>query len=145
MKNTKLFLLLLHFAAAHRDAPAAFGAGVRFGALSANRQFPAMAEAAVGADFLQTLDIAGNKTAKIAFNDELSHGVTDSLLIFGRKGFDFSIEIDPKAVKKFAAGAAADTVDIGEADFDALVFGEVDPCDTCHRIRNKKCEMKKTA
>jgi hypothetical protein len=108
------------------------GTGVGLGALAADREAAPVAQAAVGADLLQPLDVLGTVAAEVA----LDGVVVDLLaqlddLVVGEVA-DAAVGIHAGLVQDPVRGRAADAVDVGQADLGALVQGDVDAGDTRH-------------
>ena len=45
---------------------------------------------------------------------------------------DARVPVDLRGLQDLSGARATDPEDVGQADFDALVRGKVDACDTCH-------------
>src|SRR4051794_14530589 len=127
---TRLLLL-----AGYRLGLALAGARIGMRALAADRQALAVAQAAIAGEVHQPLDVHRGLAAKVALDlvvavdfladveDFLVGQVLDSL--FGR---------DSEFLSDLLGRGAADSVDVGERHFDALVGGDVDPGDTSHSL-----------
>ena len=127
-----LGLCLFQATATHGDALAALGAGIGLGALATGRQTAAMAEASVGADVLQSLDVPGDLALEVSFHLKLGNRVSDFLLLFGGQFFSFGVQIDFTVLEDGAAQLPTNAVHVSEADFDSFSFGESDSSDACH-------------
>ena len=103
---------------------------VRFGPLRVR----AMAQSAIAADLGQTLDVKRGLTAEVAFHDvTVVDALTQLGLFFVGQIFDAGVGVDPGRFQDFQCAGSADSVDIGETDFDSLVFRQVNAGYTCHR------------
>src|SRR5579875_1261415 len=109
-------------------------ARVRLRVLTAHRQTAAMAQTAVGADLLQALDRLRALAAQVTLDDERAVDQVAELddLLLGEVAH-LAIGLDPDLREQLVRGRAADAVDVGEADLDPLVEGDVDPGDSRHR------------
>src|SRR3712207_4262490 len=112
-------------------------AGARVGvrALAADRQALAMAQAAVAGEVHQPLDVHRGLAAKVALDivvavDRLAD-VQD--LLVGQV-LDPLFRRDAELGDDVLGRGLADSVDIGERDFHALVGGDVHPGDTSHSL-----------
>src|SRR3954452_17269342 len=118
-------LLLARDLHALRSLPRA-GVGLRV--LSPHGQAAPVAHAAVGADLLQALDALGALAAQVALDREVA---VDALaqagdLVLGEIP-DVGVRGDVGLLEDLGRGRRADPVDVGQADLDALVEGDVDP------------------
>jgi hypothetical protein len=79
------------------------GAGIRAGALAANRQAAAMTEAAVAAEVHQALDVDRHLAAQVAFDRQAADFLADLLQIGVGQVLDLAIEGTPLASQIFCA------------------------------------------
>ena len=101
--------------------------------LAADGEVPAVPDAAIAADFHEPLDVLGGLLAEIALDLVL---VLDRLadpgyLVLGEV-LDARVPVDLGGLQDLSGARPADAEDVGQADFDALVRGKVDTCDTSH-------------
>jgi len=92
-----------------------------------------MAKSTVASDVHQPFDIGGDLTTQIPFNlmaavDDVSN-LDD--FVFGELT-DPGIKIDSGLGKDFLRCAPADSIDIGESDFDPFVSWQINASDACH-------------
>src|SRR3954469_14411532 len=112
-------------------------AGARIGvrALAADRKAPAMAKPAVAGEVHQPLDVHGGLAAKVAFDREiLVDRFTDVQDFLVGQVLDTLLGRDAELLGDLLGRGAADTVNVGQRDFDALVGGDVDPGNTSHSL-----------
>jgi hypothetical protein len=111
-------------------------AGTRIGAgtLAAARQAFAMTHATVAAQIHQTLDVHGQLTAQIAFNDKLGDFVAQLLEFVIVQVFNLFIGCNTRSVADLLRTWTANTVDGGQADDGVLMVWDIHPCDTCHSL-----------
>ncbi len=109
------------------------GARVGFGALTAHRQSATMADATIGLNFHQTLDVAVDEALEVAFDaiillDDFAQtrGVGFGQIAHARIFLDFRFFDD-----LFGEGGA-DAEDVGESGFESLVAGQINASNTCH-------------
>src|SRR6185503_15845759 len=108
------------------------GAGVGVGALAANRQALAVAQAPVAAQIHQALDVHGDVAAQIALDQEVMVDQFANLDDLGfRQVADPAAGIDPQPCDDLVGDVRADSVDVAQADFDALLGRDIDAGDTC--------------
>src|SRR5687768_13246756 len=90
-----------------------------------------MADPAVAADLHQPLDRLGALAAEVALNGEVTVDQVAQLgdLVLGEVA-DVGVRADAELGEEPVRRGPADPVDVGEADLDALVEGDVDPGDT---------------
>src|SRR5262249_43435060 len=121
------------------------GARVGAGALSADRQPAPMARAAIAADFHQPLDVHRDFLAQVAFDAalllddpaDLAHVVLGEVL-------DADVGAQAGILEDAARADAADAVDVGQSDLDALGAREIDASYTSHSLfpcRSLKAEV----
>src|ERR1700677_2587460 len=109
------------------------GAGVGMGALAAHRQLLAMAQAAIGAQIHQPLDIDRDLATKVAFDhivavDRLANLQNLSIRQLG----DSSLRRDVHLLDNLLGLLAADAVDVLKRDDHALVGGNINACNASH-------------
>jgi hypothetical protein len=102
------------------------------GALAADRQALAVAQAAVAAQVHEALDVHGGLSPQVAFDlgdglDGLAN-VADLIVvqILGPRD-----RVDPRLGEDLLGGGLPDPENVLERDLDALLCGEVDAGDTC--------------
>src|SRR3954447_20399561 len=108
------------------------GARVGLGILTAHREAAAMAQAAVGADLHQALDVLGALAAQIALDRHVVDGVAQLGDLVVREVADVGVRRDAQLGEHLVGGRATHPVDVGETDLDALVERDVDPGDASH-------------
>ena len=83
-----------------------------------------MTSAAVAADFDQSLNVQSNVSSQVALNNIMVFNVFAQFgsILFGQI-FDTDVGVDTGRCKNVFGGFLADTVNIGQADFDALFSG----------------------
>src|SRR4051812_43860114 len=129
--------LLLHFLlAGNLHALRALArARVRLGALAVHGEPAAVAEAAVAADLHEALHVLRALAAEVTLDGQVLVDEVAELadLVLG--------EVADVGVRAHAGGEEgalglriADAVDVGQADLDALVQGNVDACDAGHSL-----------
>src|SRR5262245_51642392 len=119
---------------ADRALRAAPLARVRLGSLAADREVPAMAEAPVRADLLESLDVQRDLAAQVALDleapiDELAEAVH---LVLGQVA-DAGVAVHVRLDEDLRGGREPDAVDVGQGDLHPLLAGDVDAGDACHR------------
>ena len=83
-----------------------------------------MTNAAVAADFDQSLDVQSNVSSQVALNNVMMIDVFTQLgSVFFGQILDTDVGIDTGSSENVFSGFLADTVNIGQADFDALFSG----------------------
>src|ERR1041384_8284297 len=102
-------------------------AGVRLGALTANRQTAEMADAAIALDALQALQVDAQFTAQIAFDDILAfldrmHDLRKLILI---EVLGADARVDLRASEDLLRVDRADAVNVAERNVDALLAGNI--------------------
>ena len=95
------------------------------GALTANGQAAAMANAAVAVDRLEALEVALNFAAKITFNRQFAGGdrVDQLTHLLGAEVLGANIRINIGLFEDAFSSRRPDPVDIRKGGFDALVAG----------------------
>jgi len=111
------------------------GAGVGLSALAPDGQTTQVADSAIALDTLQTLEVHADFAAEIAFDDIFAvlDGVNNlrELLLGQVLGANGGIDIG--LGEDIARVAGPDAVDIAQRDVNALVRGNFDADDTCHK------------
>src|ERR1700722_4467788 len=109
------------------------GAGVGVGALATHRQLLAMAQAAIGAQIHQPLDVDRDFAAQVAFDDVVAVDRLADLQNFriGQLG-DTPLRWDMHLLDNLFGLLAADAVDVLERDDHALVGGNINACNASH-------------
>ena len=93
-----------------------------------------MTEAAVAADLHEALDVLGNLAVQVALHlDVLLDVVAQLGQIVLREVLDADVGIHAGFGEDLFGGGQTDTVDVGQADFNALVARKVDTNKTSHR------------
>src|SRR3954468_3505665 len=123
-------LLLL---AGDRPSLALAGAGVGVGALTADRQALAVAQAAIAGQIHQPLDVHRRLAAEVTLHRmvgvdrlaQMEHLLVGEIL-------DPPLGRDAELGGDLLRLGAADAVDVSQRDFDALVGRDIDARDTCH-------------
>src|SRR5687768_7649798 len=92
-----------------------------------------MPQPAVAADFHQPLDVHRDLLAEIAFDPPLLlDDAADLAHVLFREVLDADVRADASLGQDVVRPFAADAVDVGQPNLDALGAGEIDACDTCH-------------
>ncbi len=105
------------------------------GALTADRKTLAMAKAAIAADLHQTGDILTSLTTEIAFDGVVSVDVITHLgNLFIGEVTDAGIGVHASGGADLLGCSAADAIDIGKTDLNALLAREVDTVNTGHLV-----------
>ncbi len=115
------------------------------GALAADRQAPAVTQAAVGGQVHQALDVDRGLAAQVALDGVV---VVDRLADLQDLGVGQLVHptalFDAHLGHDVLGGLRADAVDVLQRDLDALVGGNVDACDAGHvlslRITHKNAK-----
>src|SRR2546421_8415059 len=110
------------------------GAGVRAGALAADRQATAMTEAAVAAEVHQALDVDRHLATQVAFDRDAADLLAELLEIGVRGVLDLAAVRNPGRVADLLRGGAADAIDGRQADLGVLVGRNVVTSNACHVI-----------
>src|SRR5215204_3552824 len=109
------------------------GAGVGVGALAAHRQAAAVAQAPVGAEIHEPLDVHRHFAAQVALDDVVAvDGLADLKHFRVGQLADPALGRDADLVGDLLGLSRADTVDVLERDHDALVGRDIDACDAGH-------------
>ncbi len=92
-----------------------------------------MAQAAVGADLLEALDGLGALAPQVAFLREVSLDRLAQLddLVLGQVAH-LAVRLDAHLSQELVGGRAANAVDVGQPNLDALVQRDVDAGDARH-------------
>src|SRR6185503_11823445 len=122
-----------------RLLPAAYGllralarACVGLRALAVHREVAAVPHAAVAADLREALDRLGALPPQVALDLEVRVDVGAELrdLVVGQV-LDLLVGIEAELRADLLRGRLADPVDVGQADLEPLLVGEVDAGDAC--------------
>ena len=109
------------------------GTGIGFGALSANRQIAAVTDAAVAVDLLQTADVSGDSTAQITFDEQIVlKDLGDLGDLIGGEIAGHEVAVDSDFGDDFQRLGRADTIEIAQRIFNALVSRNVNTDDSRH-------------
>ena len=105
------------------------------GTLTANGQTLAVTKATVAADFHEALHVLGNFAVQVALNREVLLDVIAELaeILFGEV-LHADVRVHTGFRKDLLGGREANAVDVGQADFNALIARKVDTNETCHRL-----------
>src|SRR6185437_10769021 len=112
-------------------------AGARVGAraLAAHGEAAPVAQAPVAADLHQPLDVLRPLPAQVALNlERLVDVIAQPRDLFLGQVAHLRVGADAEILEHHVGGRAADAVDVGEADLDALLARDVDACDPSHRL-----------
>ena len=109
------------------------GTSVRVSALTANGQTTTMTKTTIATDFHEALDILRNFAVQVTFGGEVLLDIVAELgeFVF-RNVLDASVRVDTGFGQDLLRGGKADAVNVGQADFNALVARKVDTNETCH-------------
>src|SRR5450830_276340 len=110
------------------------GTCIGAGTLTSHRQTFTVTHATVAAQVHQTLDVHGQLTAQIAFNDKLRDFVTQLLEFVIVQVLDLFIGRNTRGVADLLRTRTANTVDRRQADNSVLMVGDINPCNTCHSL-----------
>src|SRR5690606_17876156 len=109
------------------------GTCVGLGALTADRQTAAVAQALVGADLDLAADVGGDLAAQVTLHLVVAFDVVakgDELVV--GEVLDADVLVDLRRLEDLDGAGTADAVDVGEGDHHALVARDVDAGKTCH-------------
>jgi len=111
------------------------GAGVRVRALTTDRETLTVADATVTADVHQALDVETDVLAKVAFHrffggDYLANTANFVFREVANLGTVFNL----CPVENAMGLGAANPIDVGQSDFNALLDRQIDSSDTCHAV-----------
>src|SRR3954451_15105991 len=124
----RLFLL-----AGDRLRLALAGAGVGVGGVATHRQAAAVAQAPIGAEIHEPLDVHRHLAAKVALDDVVAvDGLADLEHLGVSQLADPALGRDADLVGDLLGLSRADAVDVLERDHDALVGRDIDACDAGH-------------
>ena len=94
-----------------------------------------MSDTAVAVNFYHSLDVEGNGSAEVTFNFvRIFDLITELCYFFLGKILCSGIGIDTGLCKDIVSALAADTVNVGKGDFNALVVRNINTCYTCQSI-----------
>jgi len=92
-----------------------------------------MADATIGTDFLQALDVHLHLVTEFALNTVFFlDRLTEPISVFFREIFCPSIEVDTEGLEDLAAGRPSNAINIRESNLDTLIIRQVDAGDTEH-------------
>src|SRR5918993_5244796 len=129
-RSAALWLLLL---AGDRLRLALAGAGIGVGALAANRQAAAVAQATIGAEIHEALDVHGHFAAEIAFHDVVAvDGLTDRQNLGVGELVHAALGRDVDVLDDLLGLLGPDAVDVLKRDHNALAGRDIDACYTGH-------------
>src|SRR5215208_1863265 len=106
--------------------------GVGLGPLAVNRQAAPVAQATVGADLRQPLDVLRAVPAEVTLDLAGLDGLAELHDLVVGQVLDVGVGVDPGVLDDLARRGRADPVDVGQTDLHALVRRDVDACDTSH-------------
>ncbi len=113
--------------------PLAFArTGIGASTLSTARKAAFVADAAIAADFGETLDVKRNFTAKVAFGAVFGDLVTKSGQLLIGEVFGADVDIDASILADFLCGRVSDTIDVGKGNDDPFLIRDINPSNTCH-------------
>ena len=90
-----------------------------------------MTHAAIAADLAEALDVQSGLTAQIALDDIVVDHVTELLLLGVSQILHAGVRVDPGLFQDVLRALAANAIDIGQADFNALILGQVNTGQYC--------------
>ena len=94
-----------------------------------------MTQAAVAADLGETLDVHRHVAAEVALH---SVAVADDLAQLSLVGLSqilhAGVGVDTGLSQDLVGAGAPDTKDIGKADLDPLILGQINASNTCHTV-----------
>src|SRR5437762_3462566 len=127
MFHSSLLTEFLHALLACDGLSGAFsGSGVRSGALASDGEAAAVPVAAVAADVAEARDVLLDLTAEGAFDGVVAVDERDDLRqLFFRKILGAALAVDAGFLEDLPAVGSADAEDVGEADPDGLIGGDV--------------------
>ena len=129
--NQVLFSCLL--LVCYRLALTLTSTAVVLGTLTAQRKSQTVANAALASDVHKALNAHRNLGTELAFHLHASRDeVTDELELLVSPILNLDVDIYANRSQNLFRFGATDSVDVGQADFTALVPGEVNTCNTCH-------------
>ena len=96
---------------------------------------PAVPDAPVAADLGQPLDVHGQVTAEVALHSvAVADDLTQLRLVSLGQILDAGIGVDPGLSQNLIGAGAPDAVDIGQANLDPLILGQINASNTCHTV-----------
>ncbi len=105
------------------------------GALATDRKAAAMAEATVGLNFDEALDVERDVLAEIAFDLALGfNDLTDAVQRVLIERTDLRDGIDVRLREDLGGARVADSEDVGETDARLFVIRDIDSSNTCHGV-----------
>src|SRR5689334_2013164 len=111
-----------------------------------DRKAPSMAKPAVTGEVHQPLDVHRGLAAKVALDREiLVDRLADVEHLLVGEVLHPLLGSNPELLGDFLGRGAADSVDIGQRDFNALVGGDVDPGNSSHSLPFFKLHRAPTA
>ena len=109
------------------------GTCIRVGALTANGQATTMTQATVATDLHKAVDVLANFTMEVAFSGDVCGDIVTE---FGQIVLSEIAHADIGVYARFSEdllrGGRANAIDVGQADFNALIARKVDTNKTCH-------------
>ncbi|OHV94034.1 hypothetical protein AKG95_25960 [Janthinobacterium lividum] len=93
-----------------------------------------MAHAAVATQIHQTLDVHGQFTTQIAFDDEFTYFIAQFFQFAVIQIFDLFVGCYTGRCTDFLCAWTAHTVDGCQADNGMLMIWDINPCNTCHLL-----------
>src|SRR5215211_2441347 len=124
--------LLLPAARGRAPLRALAAAGVRLRPLPVRRQTAPMAQALVGPDLHQPLDVLRPLAPQVALHEQVVHHLAKLADFVLGQVLDIGVWADLGLGQDLVGGRSADAVDVGEPYLSPLVEGDVDACDACH-------------
>src|SRR5215469_14223639 len=111
------------------------GASVGVGALAADRKVATVAQATVGLNLDQALDVQADLLAEVALDlafcfDDVTNLVE---LVFVQRGH-LGVSINTRLLQNLQSAGLADAIDVRERDASLLVRWQVDAGNTCHGV-----------
>ena len=132
--DTELLLGCLLLSSYLRFARAFTGARIGVRALAVNRKSATMTNASIAVDFHQPLDVETDVFPKITFDPSLvCDDLTDLTDIVLVEVFDPLVPIDICLRENPGRPRTADSEDVRQSYFDALVQWKIHSCDTGHK------------
>ena len=105
--------------------------------LAANGQAAAMTHTAIAADLSQTLDVQRHLTAQVTLHHiALVDGFTKLGFVGLGQILHAGVGVDTSLRQDVLGALSANTVDIGQTDFDSLLTGQVNTSNTCHLLKS---------
>ena len=95
-----------------------------------------MTGAAVAADLRQALDVQCHLATQVAFHDvALVDGLTKLGLVGLGQVLHAGVGVDACLRQDILRALSANTIDIGQTDFDSLILRQVNTGNTCHTFK----------